>query len=318
MDDPGALGDFSLDKEQTKAAFFFSDLKNPGEVRVKELRSARTRTLTGFNRRILSRVRLGEVEEIWFKGPDGNDLQGWIVFPPDFDPVKTYPSILEIHGGPMVQYGRVFVHEIQFLAANGYLVYLCNPRGSSGYGRAHTKAIWNDWGNKDFQDLMAMADLVQARPYVDPKRMGVTGGSYGGFMTNWIIGQTDRFRAAVTQRCLTNLISFYGTSDFNWTFQFEFGDRPPWEDLENYWRQSPLKHVAKAKTPTLIIHSEQDMRCPIEQGEQLFVALKKLGVETEMVIFPEESHGLSRAGRTDRRIDRLNHILRWFDRHLKA
>ena len=318
MDRAGALGDFSLDQEQTRTAFFWSDLRNPGEVAVKNLVSGRTRTLTGFNRRILSRVRLGRVEEIWFKGPDKNDLQGWIVFPPDFNPSGSYPSILEIHGGPMVQYGHVFIHEVQFLAAQGYLVFLCNPRGSSGYGQAHTKAIWNDWGNKDFQDLMAMADLVQTRPYVDQKRMGVTGGSYGGFMTNWIIGQTDRFRAAVTQRCLTNLISFYGTSDFNWTFQFEFGNRPPWEDLENYWRQSPLKNIGQAKTPTLIIHSEQDMRCPIEQGEQLFVALKKLGVETEMVVFPEESHELSRAGRTDRRIDRLNHILRWFDKHLKA
>ena len=147
-------------------------------------------------------------------------------------------------------------------------------------------------------------------------RMGVTGGSYGGFMTNWNIGHTDRFKAAVTQRSVSNLISMYGSSDFNWTFQAEFGDVPIWENVENFWRQSPMKTIGNAKTPTLVIHSEQDLRCAIEQDEQVFVALKKLGVDTEMVRFPDEPHGLSRGGRTDRRIERLEHILRWFDRYL--
>jgi len=164
---------------------------------------------------------------------------------------------------------------------------------------------------------MVWADYVSQRPYVDPKRMGVTGGSYGGYMTNWIIGHTDRFAAAVTQRSVSNLISMYGSSDFNWAFQEEFGNVPPWEDMENYWRQSPIKYIGNAVTPTLVIHSENDMRCPIEQGEQVFVALKRLGVETKMVRFPDEPHGLSRGGRTDRRIARLEQISGWFDRYLK-
>jgi dipeptidyl aminopeptidase/acylaminoacyl peptidase len=217
----------------------------------------------------------------------------------------------------MVQYGNFFMHEFFFLAANGYVVYFSNPRGGQGYGEAHCKAIWNNWGTVDYDDVIAWADLVARKRYIDTRRMGVTGGSYGGFMTNWIIGQTDRFKAAVTQRSVSNFISMWGSSDFNWSFQYELGNKPPWASLENYWRQSPMKHIGKAKTPTLVIHSEQDLRCAIEQGEQVYVALKRLGVDTELVRFPDEPHGLSRGGRTDRRIERLKHILRWFDRYLK-
>ena len=165
---------------------------------------------------------------------------------------------------------------------------------------------------------MAWADIVQRKRYIDGRRMGVTGGSYGGYMTAWIIGHTTRFKAAVTQRCVSNLVDFYGSTDFNWWWENAFGGKPPWEDVDNYWRQSPMKYIGKARTPTLVIHSEGDLRCPIEQGEQVYVALKRIGVDTEMVRFPEESHGLSRGGRTDRRIERLNHILRWFDRYLKG
>jgi dipeptidyl aminopeptidase/acylaminoacyl peptidase len=165
---------------------------------------------------------------------------------------------------------------------------------------------------------MAWADLVQQQPYIDPERMGVTGGSYGGFMTNWIIGHTHRFKAAVTQRSVSNMISMTGSSDLVHVFDALFGsDSTPWQSTETYWQQSPMKYIGNAKTPTLVIHSEQDLRCDIEQGEQVFAALKRLGVETEFVRFPGESHGLSRGGRTDRRIARLNHILRWFDRYLK-
>jgi len=281
------------------------------------MKTGNSRKLTHFNENLLRARDLGEIEEVWFKGAADNDLQGWILKPPDFDESKKYPSILEIHGGPRVQYGNFFMHEFYYLAANGYVVYFCNPRGGQGYGEEHSKSIWNNWGTADYGDVMAWVDVVQKKPYIDSERMGVTGGSYGGYMTNWIIGHTDRFKAAVTQRCVSNLVSMYGSSDFNWVFQVEFGDEPPWENLENYWRQSPMKYIGNAKTPTLVIHSEQDLRCAIEQGEQIFVALKKLGIDTEMVRFPDEPHGLSRGGRTDRRIERLNHIRRWFDRYLK-
>jgi dipeptidyl aminopeptidase/acylaminoacyl peptidase len=210
------------------------------------------------------------------------------------------------------------MHEFYYLAANGYVVYFCNPRGGRGYGQEHTRAPADNWGGPDYADVMAWADLVAQQPYIDPERRGVTGGSYGGFMTNWIIGHTHRFKAAVTQRSVSNMISMPGSSDLVHVFDALFGsDSSPWHATENYWRQSPMKYIGNAKTPTLVIHSERDLRCDIEQGEQVFTALKRLGVDTEFVRFPDESHGLSRGGRTDRRIARLNHILRWFDRYLK-
>ncbi len=169
----------------------------------------------------------------------------------------------------------------------------------------------------DYLDLMAWADTMQAQPYIDAERMGVTGGSYGGYMTTWIIGHTHRFKAAVTQRSVSNLVSFWGSTDFNWLWQETFGGKAPYESIEVLWECSPIKHIGYARTPTLVLHNQQDLRCPIEQGEQVYVALKKQGVDTGLVIFPDEPHGLSRTGRTDRRIDRLKSISDWFDRYLK-
>jgi dipeptidyl aminopeptidase/acylaminoacyl peptidase len=209
------------------------------------------------------------------------------------------------------------MHEFHVLAAEGYVVYFCNPRGSKGYGEEHSKAILNRWGTVDYADIMSWVDTVEQLSYIDSKRMGVTGGSYGGYMTNWIIGHTDRFAAAVTQRSVSNLTSMYGSSDFNWAFEEEFGRESPWENIENYWEQSPLKYIGNCTTPTLVIHSEQDLRCDKEQGIQIFVALKRIGIDTELILFPEEFHGLSRGGRTDRRISRLQHMIRWFNTYLQ-
>ena len=311
------VGMVSFDSQQKRAAYLLADAAGPGEIWTEVVDAGGGRRLTAVNADLLRSRDLSSPEEAWFKGPAGDDLQGWILKPPGFDPGQQYPAILEIHGGPQMQYGNLFMHEFQYLAANGYVVFYTNPRGSQGYGNAHVNAIVGDFAGLAYDDLMAWTDYVVQQPYVDGDRLGVTGGSYGGYMTNWIIGQTDRFKAAVTQRSLTNLISMNGTSDFNWIFQFWQGDVAPWDDVDNYWRQSPLKYVANVTTPTLIIHSESDLRVEIEQGEQLFVALKRLGVDTEMIRFPDESHGLSRAGRTDRRVNRLAHILRWFDGYLK-
>jgi dipeptidyl aminopeptidase/acylaminoacyl peptidase len=316
IDAPGVVGTYSYDRSGRRLVALQGSFTDPGQVILHE--DGASRALTRANAGLLGGIDLGKIEEVWFKGPEGNDLQGWILTPPGFDPNRRYPSILEIHGGPRTQYGNHFMHEFYFLAARGYVVTFCNPRGGQGYGEAHSKAIWNAWGTADYADVMAWADLVAKRPYIDTARMGVTGGSYGGYMTNWIIGHTDRFAAAVTQRSVSNLISMYGSSDFNWAFQEEFGDVPPWEALESYWWQSPIAFIGNAKTPTLVIHSEQDLRCAIEQGEQVFVALKRLGVDTKLVRFPDEPHGLSRGGRTDRRVARLEHIVGWFDRYLKS
>jgi dipeptidyl aminopeptidase/acylaminoacyl peptidase len=312
----GVIGSFSFNADQSKLAYFMGRIDDPGQIYLQDIRTSQTKKISQSNEDLFSNLDLGSIEEVWIKGPDDNDIQGWILKPPNFDPGKKYPSILEIHGGPLTQYGKFFMHEFYYLAAAGYVVHFSNPRGGRGYGEEHAKAIWGGWGDDDYRDLMAWTDYIENQPYIDGKRMGVTGGSYGGYMTVWIIGHTDRFKAAVTQRCVSNLVSMWGSSDLNWIFQEVLNDKPPFEDLEKFWEHSPIKYVGNATTPTLVIHSENDLRCPIEQGEQVFVALKKLGIDTEMVRFPGEFHGLSRSGRTDRRVVRLSHIRRWFDKYL--
>jgi len=313
----GVVGSFSFDRAQGKVAYFFGQMGDICQVYVRELATGRTRHLTRINRDLLERIELARVEEVWFKGPDDNDLQGWIFKPPNFDGRKRYPSILYIHGGPLLQYGKFFFHEFYFLAAQGYVVYFTNPRGGRGYGEAHARSIWGAWGTTDYADLMAWADYMQAQNYIDPKRMGVAGGSYGGYMAVWIIGHTGRFSASVVERCVSNFISEWGSADYNWSFEYEVDAGPPFKDFDKWWAMAPIKYIASARTPTLVVHNENDLRCPIEQGEQVFVALKRLGVDAEFVRFPDEFHGLSRTGRTDRRVVRLNHILRWFDKYLK-
>ncbi|MFW5941795.1 MAG: S9 family peptidase [Chloroflexota bacterium] len=313
----GSVSAVSFDDERQKMAYVWSHFRDPGQLWVLDVDGGERRQLTHLNEDWLAELDLDEIEEVWFKGVADNDLQGWILKPPGFDPQRQYPSILEIHGGPWAQYGDLFMHEFYYLAAQGYVVYFSNPRGGQGYGEAHSKAIEHDWGNADYKDLMAWADYVQAQPYIDPERMGVTGGSYGGYMTLWIIGQTGRFEAAVAQRVVSNGVSFWGSSDVGWLFADTWADdQPPWENLQAYWDQSPMKYMGNVTTPTLLIHSEQDMRCHPEQGIQAFVALKQRGIDTELVLFPDEPHGLSRMGRTDRRVVRLEHILRWFEEYI--
>jgi len=318
IDEGGVVGSPTFDRDQMRLGYFYGQMDNPGQIYVRDLQTGEAKKLTTLNEDWLAEIDLGEMEEVWFKGADDNDLQGWILKPPGFNPDHKYPSILEIHGGPLVQYGKFFMHEFYYLAASGYVVYFCNPRGGRGYGEAHAGAIHGCWGTHDYADLMAWSDYMENQPYIDVARMGVTGGSYGGYMTVWIIGHTQRYKAAVTQRCVSNFISMWGSSDFNWAFQEQLNNKAPFEDLQAYWDRSPIKYIANAKTPTLVTHNEMDLRCPIEQGEQVFVALKRLGVPTAFVRFPDEFHGLSRTGRTDRRIARLNHIRGWFDRYLRS
>lgn len=317
IDDTGTVGTFSFDKAQNKVAYLWGQMDEPYQVWVKELDRGRAGSLTTHNHKLHREIRWSTWEESWIKGADGYDIQGWIIKPPDFDPAQQYPAIIQIHGGPLAQYGYNFMHEFFYQAAQGYVVAFCNPRGGWGYGQAHAGSITHRWGTDDYDDLMAWADHIAALPYVDAERMGVTGGSYGGYMTNWIIGHTHRFKAAVTQRSVSNLISMYGSCDSNWLFQTWWSDHTPWEKFEEYWDQSPMKYIGQAQTPTMVLHGEQDFRCDKEQGEQVYVALKRLGVETEFILFPAENHELSRSGRTDRRIARLHHIMRWFDKYLK-
>lgn len=315
----GVVSGFSIDDQEKSIAYIQGTMTDPCQVGISSIKDHQIHVLTEINKTLFEQIDLGSFEEVWFKGADDNDLQGWILKPPNFDPMKKYPSIMEIHGGPMAQYGYFFMHEFFYLAAKGYVVYFCNPRGGRGYGEAHTKAIYHGkWGTVDYADLMCWADYMEKQPYIDTKNMGVTGGSYGGYMTVWIIGHTDRFKAAVSQRCVSNLLSMWGSSDFNWFFQLIFDDKAPYESPDVQWECSPIKHIGSATTPTLVIHSLQDLRCSIEQSEQVYVALKTLGVDTEFLIFPDSPHGVSRTGRTDRKIVRLEGIANWFERYLLA
>jgi dipeptidyl aminopeptidase/acylaminoacyl peptidase len=314
----GVVCGFSLDRATEQLVAIWATLEDPGQVVVSGLPGGKPRTLTALNHDWLPPISTGDIEETWFNSSNGTNLQGWVLKPPGFDPSQRYPSILQIHGGPQMQYGNAYSHEFEYLAAAGYVVYWCNPRGSQGYGEAFAGAIHGQWGTVDFDDIMAWADYMEQQPYIDPDRMGVTGGSYGGYMTTLIIGRTDRFKAAVAQRVVSNFISFYGSSDLNLGLEHLAGSAAPWEDMAGCWAASPISYIGNAKTPTLIIHSENDYRCDQEQGEQVFIALKRLGVDTELLLLPGESHGVSRGGRTDRRIARLEHMLGWFDRYLMA
>jgi dipeptidyl aminopeptidase/acylaminoacyl peptidase len=243
-------------------------------------------------------------------------VQGWLVLPPNFNPNRKYPSILEIHGGPRVQYGFTFFHEMQYLAGKGYVVFYTNPRGGAGRGETWAASISGGWGELDYKDCMAAADWMEKQLFINKRKMGVTGGSYGGYMTNWMIGHSDRFAAAITQRSVVDLKSFFGSSDIGYDLHREFAGYP-WSNAENYEKCSPITYFQNIRTPVLIIHSEQDLRCGIEQAEQMFAMLKMLGKKVEFVRFPEEPHGLSRHGRPDRRIARLEWINKWFARYLK-
>ncbi len=295
--------------------FTHTDHYNPGDL-FRARPGQEPIRLTQVNDLLLSAVRLAEVEELDVKGADGWPIQAWLMKPKDFDATKKHPLVLEIHGGPHAMYGNTFFFEFQLLAAKGFLVLFVNPRGSDGYGEAFRTACKGDWGGKDYEDLMLALDQVIARGFVDEANMGVTGGSYGGFMTNWVVGHTDRFKAACTQRCVSNLFSFYGTSDIGPLFgEHEFPGNP-WDNLDVLLERSPFSYVKNIDTPLLIIHSEQDHRCPIEQAEQMFTALRRMGKETEFVRFPDESHDLSRSGKPHHRVERLERIVGWFEKRI--
>lgn len=297
-------------------AYTAADHMHPADVFVVGSCGCETR-LTTVNEAFLSEIELSEPQEVWVKGVDGWDVQGWVVKPVGIEEGKQYPLILDIHGGPHTQFGCSFFFEFQVLASQGYGVMFTNPRGSTGYGQTFVDAVRGDYGGNDYNDLMLCVDYAEQLPWVDKNRLGVTGGSYGGFMTNWIVGHTDRFKGAVTQRSISNWMSFYGVSDIGYTFtEFEIGGNP-WDNVEMMLKHSPISYVKNVKTPTLVIHSELDMRCPIEQGEQFYVYLKKLGVKTRMVRFPGSNHELSRSGKPKLRIERLKHMVGWFDETVK-
>ncbi len=302
-----AIPDFSMAEDGT-LAYVVSDTTHPAEIYLKD--GDQVQQLTHENDAFLEEVRVFTPERISFTGANGETSEGWLLAPPGHESGK-HPLIVYIHGGPQTAHGEGFFFEYQFLAGQGFGVFFPNIHGSSSYGRAYQTSIRHDWGNQDYQDVLAGTETAAAQPWVDERRLGIAGGSYGGYMTGWVMGHTDRFQAAVMERCLCNMVSFMGTSDGGWVWDRQFGVFPE-DDVQKIWDMSPLKYVGNVQAPMMVIHSERDDRTPFEQGEQMFNALRRLGKDTKFVIFPEESHGLSRGGKPSRRVERLGYIADWF------
>lgn len=318
----------NLAKSGLKFAGTIGDATRLAEIAVLEPELATGRmtakVLTNLNGEFHDEIKLSEPEEFWLDSTPNKDgseskLHGWVMKPIDYLEPKRYPAVLEIHGGPHTQYGWAFFHEFQVLAAQGYVVVYTNPRGSKGYGENYCAAIRGDWGNKDWDDVQTVTRWMQHQPYIHPGQMGVMGGSYGGYMTNWVIGHCHDYKAAITDRCVSNMVSMAGNSDFPFNKDGYF-QGVAWGDLDaikELWRQSPIAYFENVKTPTLIIHSVGDLRCNIEQSEQVFAALQQQGIESRFVRYPvETSHGMSRGGPPDLRLHRLGEIVKWWAKHL--
>lgn len=312
-----------ISQDGTRLAFLRSDATTLPEIGIGEIQlskrnkptTASVRMVTSFNRALLKELAIAKPTVHWVESTDGVKVQTWVMYPPTHrqNSRKKYPAVLEIHGGPHGQYGVPFFHEFQVLASAGHIVVYSNPRGSKGYGRDFCHAIRGAWGTKDWEDIQAVTAFMRNHPSIDAKRMGVMGGSYGGYMTNWVIGHTREFAGAITDRCVSNLISMGGNSDYPDTpdryWEGDFYSR-----IDARWKSSPIRHLGSARTPTLIIHSEGDLRCNIEQAEQVFTVLQLNGVRSRFVRYPAStSHGMSRMGPPDLRQHRLHQILSWWE-----
>ncbi|HKL47305.1 MAG TPA: S9 family peptidase [Candidatus Izemoplasmatales bacterium] len=270
--------------------------------------------VSSFNDDVLKGSYVAKPKEVIVK-KETHTVKGFVLLPEAYNPNLTYPMILDIHGGPKTVYGQIYYHEMQYWVNQGYIIAYANPRGSDGKGDVFAD-IRGKYGSIDYDDLMAFTDqVIKVYPSINKDQMYVTGGSYGGFMTNWIVGHTNRFKAAVTQRSISNWISFYGTSDIGYYFATDQTDGHPILDMNKLYDQSPIKHAMKVETPLLFIHSDKDLRCPIEQAQQFYAILKTRGIDTELKWFKEETHELSRAGKPQARVKRLKDITNWFKTH---
>ncbi|HEV8253244.1 MAG TPA: S9 family peptidase, partial [Vicinamibacteria bacterium] len=309
---------YTASRDAARLAVVLSTPTLVGDVFALDAGASAPRQLTRVNDELFAELTVTEPEEITYPSFDGRKIQAWVQKPPGFDPSKKYPLILSIHGGPHAAYGYTFDHEFQWMAARGYVVLYPNPRGSSAYGQEFANVIQYHYPGDDYKDLMAGVDELIRRGYVAEKSLGVTGGSGGGILTNWTITQTDRFAAAVAQRSIADWSAFWYTADFT-LFQPSWFKDAPWRETKDFAERSPITHIEKVKTPLMLIEGEADYRTPpTAGGEQMFRALKYLKKPVVMVRFPEESHELSRSGKPRHRVERLQHILGWFDRYLQG
>ncbi|MCU1266285.1 MAG: peptidase prolyl oligopeptidase active site domain protein [Acidobacteria bacterium] len=315
---PRAVHNVDFNWSARMIAYTANDFKHLDNVYVADVKGGNERQLTNLNEALWKQLQLADVERFTYKSADNWDVDGFIVKPIGWQEGKKYPLILSVHGGPAGQYGVDWYQEFQVYAAQGYAVLFTNPRGSTGYGQKFERGIAGEWGGKDYQDVMNGVDAALKKyPWIDAERMGVTGGSYGGYLTNWIVGHTDRFKAAVTLRSVVNFLSDEGTRDGAYGHSADFGG-DLFERFDLFWDRSPLKYAKNVKTPTLILHSDNDFRVPLEQGEQWFRALKHFGVTTEIVMFPRENHNLTRSGEPKHLVESLNWQLYWFDRFING
>jgi dipeptidyl aminopeptidase/acylaminoacyl peptidase len=309
---------YSATPDASKVALAISTPTNIGDLYVLDRVTRERKRLTNINESLFSSLTLTEPEMIWYKSFDGRRIQAWVQRPPDFDPSKKYPLILNIHGGPHAAYGYTFDHEFQWMAAKGYIVLYPNPRGSTSYGQEFGNIIQYRYPGDDFKDLMAGVDELIARGWVDAARLGVTGGSGGGLLTNWVVGHTNRFKAAVSQRSIADWSEFWYDADFA-QFRNDWFRAAPWEDEADFKARSPITYIAKVETPLLLIEGGADLRTPPGSGgEQMFRALKYRKIPTAMIQFPGETHELSRSGKPRHRVERLEHIVAWFDKYLEG
>ena len=291
----------------------------PGRLmEVFELKGGKLEKISAFNDELHAKCKYSAPEHFTFNDADGVEIDGWVIKPVDYVAGKKYPAILEIHGGPKAAYTESYFHEMQLFANRGYFVMFSNPRGGDGKGNKFAD-IRGKYGTVDYDNLMLFVDeCIKKYPDINEEKMGVLGGSYGGFMTNWIVGHTDRFKAAVTMRSICNWMSFSFVSDIGYYFgkdQMDVAD--PWDQVEKMWWHSPLKYAKNVKTPTLVLHSDEDFRCWTPEAIQWYTALKTLGVDTRLVLFHGENHELSRSGKPDLREKRLSEIMDWMDKYLK-
>ncbi|HVO97282.1 MAG TPA: S9 family peptidase [Bryobacteraceae bacterium] len=312
-----AVRSASLHEASGRLAYTVNDFAHLDDLYVREPSGAE-RQLTHLNAALWDQRALASVERIPYTAADGWAVDGFLVKPIGFDPSKKYPMVLSIHGGPAGMYGVDWYHEFQVYAARGWAVFFCNPRGSTGYGRKFQRGVVGEWGGKAYTDIITgVEEALKRNPWIDRDRLGVTGGSYGGYMTNWITTQTNLFKAAVTLRSIANFVSDDGTRDGAYGHKTDFGG-DIFQNYEAYWNYSPLHYASKVKTPTLVLHSDNDYRVPIEQGEQWFRALQHFGVVSELVMFPRENHNLTRTGEPKHLVESLKWQCYWFDRFLNG
>jgi dipeptidyl aminopeptidase/acylaminoacyl peptidase len=312
----GARNVHGFDLHDDEMVYLANDFEHLDDLYVSE--GGKERQITHLNADLWSKRQLARVERVPYKAEDGMAIDGFLVKPVDFDLSKKYPMVVSIHGGPAGMYGVDWYHEFQVYAGHGWAVFFCNPRGSTGYGHKFQRAVAHEWGGKAYTDIMTGVELaLKQNAWIDRDRLGVTGGSYGGFMTNWIVTQTNLFKAAVTLRSISNFVSDDGTRDGAYGHERDFGG-DIFHNFDEYWKYSPLHYVQNVKTPTLVMHSDNDFRVPIEQGEQWFRALQRYHVTSEIVFFPRENHNLTRTGEPKHLVESLNWQMYWFDRFLNG